>query len=224
MNDGFRFCLTLQVHQLTVVPGTTTLGEQKNFPVSPLMETIEEARIFHVENKLDRSLYRFVLVVRTREDIDFESDDFIDEFKNCLVELKNKLTKKVLLSCYELLASSQIKIELIRLATGESIARGDMLEKQKVKQQVAVTAALSDLQIKFPDVDLAKVSLSHFGDQYVGARDAAEIVGLSNQRITDLARAGRIGEKIAGRFIFSITEMEKFKELDRPTGIHITPE
>ena len=49
-------------------------------------------------------------------------------------------------------------------------------------------------------------------------RNAAKVLGLSEVRVKQLAQQGRIGHKIAGRYLFLPQELEEFKKLKRPPG------
>ncbi len=51
------------------------------------------------------------------------------------------------------------------------------------------------------------------------AGEAAEVLGVNRQRINELARSGRIGRQIAGRYwVFTRTELERFKSEPKNKG------
>lgn len=52
----------------------------------------------------------------------------------------------------------------------------------------------------------------------IGTRGAAEILGVSHIRLKQLAAAGRIGQMVAGRYLFSRAELARFKKIPRPHG------
>ncbi|MDP9316926.1 MAG: helix-turn-helix domain-containing protein [Chloroflexota bacterium] len=55
---------------------------------------------------------------------------------------------------------------------------------------------------------------------FLNALEAAEYLGVNKQRVYELARAGRIGRRIGGYWLFTETELEAYKaqrEL-RPRG------
>lgn len=52
----------------------------------------------------------------------------------------------------------------------------------------------------------------------VDVHGAATTLGLSNVRVKQLAKQGRIGRKIAGRYLFLREELEQFAKLERPPG------
>ena len=51
----------------------------------------------------------------------------------------------------------------------------------------------------------------------LGMSDAADYLELSVQRVKQLAAEGRIGEMIAGRYLFSRAELAAFKRRKRPS-------
>jgi excisionase family DNA binding protein len=56
-------------------------------------------------------------------------------------------------------------------------------------------------------------------DEEVTAGEAAAILGVNRQRVNQLARSGRIGRQVAGRYwLFKRSELEAFKSLDRKGG------
>ena len=51
------------------------------------------------------------------------------------------------------------------------------------------------------------------------AGEAAEILGVNRQRINQLAKAGRLGRQIAGRYwVFTRAEIEAFKNQPKSKG------
>lgn len=52
----------------------------------------------------------------------------------------------------------------------------------------------------------------------VGVPDAARILGLSEVRVKQLAKAKRIGTMVAGRYLFSPDELKRFSRKNRPSG------
>lgn len=56
-------------------------------------------------------------------------------------------------------------------------------------------------------------------DQELTAGEAAAVLGVNRQRINQLARAGRIGRQVAGRYwVFTRVELESFKAQPKPKG------
>lgn len=53
---------------------------------------------------------------------------------------------------------------------------------------------------------------------YVGVRDAAATLGLSVPRVKQLAAQGRVGRMVAGRYLFTPDELDKFLAIPRPCG------
>ena len=54
---------------------------------------------------------------------------------------------------------------------------------------------------------------------WVGAREAEEILGLGRTRVLQFAREGRLGGlKVSGRWLFNRAELETFAKLERPVG------
>jgi excisionase family DNA binding protein len=45
---------------------------------------------------------------------------------------------------------------------------------------------------------------------------AAEELGLSVRRVQQLCRAGDLGTKVGGRYLITRSELERFKDSDRP--------
>lgn len=52
----------------------------------------------------------------------------------------------------------------------------------------------------------------------LNAEEAATFLGISANRVRQLAREGRIGRKLGREYIFRPRELEQFKALDRDTG------
>ena len=69
-------------------------------------------------------------------------------------------------------------------------------------------------------IDLVREALLE--GEAVGISEAAEILSLSTDRVRDLAQAGRIGVKVGRNYIFTLKELAKFEQLDRPAGKHIS--
>ncbi|WP_146512104.1 hypothetical protein [Thalassoglobus neptunius] len=57
-------------------------------------------------------------------------------------------------------------------------------------------------------------------DDIVGNDVAQEVLGLSSESVKKLAMDGRIGKKVSGRYVFSLTELNEFSQIERPSGIH----
>ena len=56
-------------------------------------------------------------------------------------------------------------------------------------------------------------------DEEVTAGEAAAILGVNRQRVNQLAREGRIGRQVAGRYwLFKRAELEAFKNSPRKGG------
>jgi len=55
-------------------------------------------------------------------------------------------------------------------------------------------------------------------NELVGTTEAAEILDLSVRRVHKLAKDGRIGMNVEGRYVFTRTELDQFKDIERPPG------
>jgi excisionase family DNA binding protein len=56
-------------------------------------------------------------------------------------------------------------------------------------------------------------------DEELTAGEAAVILGVNRQRVNELARAGRIGRQVAGRYwVFTRAELEAFKSAPKSKG------
>ncbi len=56
-------------------------------------------------------------------------------------------------------------------------------------------------------------------DEELTAGEAAVILGVNRQRVNELARAGRIGRQVAGRYwVFTRAELEAFKNAPKSKG------
>lgn len=53
---------------------------------------------------------------------------------------------------------------------------------------------------------------------YIGTVEAAEHLGLSLARIKKLAKDGRVGRLVAGRFLFTRAELDRFAKKERKPG------
>lgn len=56
----------------------------------------------------------------------------------------------------------------------------------------------------------------------IGIREAAKLLDVSVVRVRQFAAQGRIGNRIAGRYLFTRAEITAFKSRARPTGVHIS--
>jgi excisionase family DNA binding protein len=54
--------------------------------------------------------------------------------------------------------------------------------------------------------------------EYLNAVQAAKYLGVNRQRVYQLADAGRLGTRIAGYWIFTKAELDRFKTLPKPKG------
>jgi excisionase family DNA binding protein len=62
-------------------------------------------------------------------------------------------------------------------------------------------------------------------DEEILAGEAAKILGVNRQRVNELARAGRLGHQVAGRYwVFTRTELEAYKALPKSKGGRPKPE
>lgn len=61
-------------------------------------------------------------------------------------------------------------------------------------------------------------------DLTLGVRDAAARLNRSVQRIKQFASEGRIGKMIAGRYLFSESELAEFAKIPRQSGRQKQPE
>jgi excisionase family DNA binding protein len=56
-------------------------------------------------------------------------------------------------------------------------------------------------------------------DEEILAGEAAKILGVNRQRINELARAGRIGRQVVGRYwVFTRAELEAYKAAPKSKG------
>jgi hypothetical protein len=49
-------------------------------------------------------------------------------------------------------------------------------------------------------------------------REAAEFLGLSQHRVREFAREGRIGRRVGTCWVYLLAELEVFRAIPRPTG------
>ncbi len=62
-------------------------------------------------------------------------------------------------------------------------------------------------------------------DDLLTAAEAARVLGLTRQRVTALAHAGRMGRQIAGRYyVFTRAEIEAYREEPKSKGGRPKPE
>lgn len=69
------------------------------------------------------------------------------------------------------------------------------------------------------EIDLLKSFLTANRKQFVGVKEAAELLGVDRTRIQQYARAGRLGTNIAGRWVFTLKELKQFEP--NPDGKHL---
>jgi excisionase family DNA binding protein len=55
-------------------------------------------------------------------------------------------------------------------------------------------------------------------DEYLNVVEAAEYLGLTKQRIHQLAQEGRIGRRIAGHFVFTREELDEYRSSPKNKG------
>lgn len=71
-------------------------------------------------------------------------------------------------------------------------------------------------------LDLSKEQLvTLLRGELVGTIRAAEFLEVSVRRVHKLAKDGRIGINVEGRYVFSLSELEIFKNSPRPHGVNI---
>ncbi len=71
-------------------------------------------------------------------------------------------------------------------------------------------------------LDLSEEQLTRLvASELVGVNEAAEILKLSVRRVHKLAKEGRIGICVEGRYVFPKSELEHFKNLKRKSGVNL---
>lgn len=55
-------------------------------------------------------------------------------------------------------------------------------------------------------------------DEYLNVVQAAEYLGVSKQRISELTQAGRIGRKIAGHPVYTREELDHYRNQPKAKG------
>ncbi len=55
-------------------------------------------------------------------------------------------------------------------------------------------------------------------DEYLNAVQAAEYLGVSKQRISELTQAGRIGRRIAGHPVYTRQELDEYRSQPKDKG------
>jgi excisionase family DNA binding protein len=54
--------------------------------------------------------------------------------------------------------------------------------------------------------------------EYMNAADAAQYLGVHRSRIYVLADSGRLGRKIAGHYVFTRDELDRYKQEEKSKG------